>query len=234
MGIQNEPKVRVWRRSMKIRGVTAAGLFLLLTLPNIGCGSNNSSGSAISQDQALSATTDIFTAMSDAVTATGSGLIRTPATQEAEANHIRSTNLAETPIVPSIAGANLLATSRVESPKTTLPSYTYHCPSGGTIVVNGSYTGTATSASVTIVETIKSCADNGLTMNGNPNVSVSDILTTSGNIITDVMTMNGGFTVGSNSCSINVTISATVNDVTYAESGTMSGSVCGVSVNGTL
>ncbi len=214
--------------------MAVTGSLLALSLFSIGCGSSNSSSSAITQGQALSATTDIFTAMSDAITAPASGLIRTPAVQEAEADHIRNANLSETPIVPSVAGANLLATSRAESPKTTLPSYTYKCPSGGTIVVSGSYTGTATSASVDIVETINSCADNGFTMNGNPNVTVIDTLNTSGNIVTDVMTMTGGFTVGSNSCSINVTISATVNDQTYAVSGTSSGSVCGVSVNGTL
>ena len=218
---------------MKIRGVAVTGSLLVWSLFSIGCGSN-SSGGGVSQEQALSATTDIFNAMSNAVTTTGSGLMRTPAVQEAEADHIRNANLSKTPIVPSVAGANFMAASRAVSPNTTLPSYTYHCPSGGTIVVTGSYTGTASSATVVIVETINSCADNGFTMNGNPNVTVDDTLTTSGNIITDVMTMTGGFTVGSNSCSINVTVNATVNDETYAVSGNMSGSVCGMSVNSTL
>jgi hypothetical protein len=226
--------LRFTRRNMNAKGMVVAALLVALSLFSNGCGSNNSSNNSFSQTQALAATSDLFDAMSSATLASGSGLLRTPTVQEAEVSHIRNASLTQTPMVPSIAAARLFAASRAESPNTAIPAYTFHCPSGGTIVVTGSYTGTATSASVDIVETINSCSDTGFTINGNPNVTINDTLTTSGNVVTDVMTMGGGFTDGSQSCSINVNVSATVNDQTDAVSGTMSGSICGISVNSTL
>jgi hypothetical protein len=220
---------------MNIREISVVVSLLALSVFSIGCGSSSiAGGSAISQGQALSAITDIFTAMSDAITAPGSGLIRSPATQEVEVNRIRNARLTGTPILPSVAGANLIAAPKVVLPNTTLPSYTYKCPSGGTIVINGSFTGTATSSTIDIVATINSCGDDGFTMNGDPNITIYDTSTLSGNVFTDLTTITGGITVGSNSCSINETLSATFNDVTNAMTGSISGTVCGVSVNGTL
>ena len=215
---------------MKIRVISVAGSLLVWSMFSIGCGSNSSS-TAFNQAQALTATSDLFAAMSSATFA--SGLLRTPVVQRTEVDHIRNASLNGTSSISPDAVANLIATSRATSPITMTP-YTYKCPISGTIVVTGSYTGTATSSTIDIVETINSCSDTGFTINGDPNVTLTDSFSTSGNIATDVMTMAGGFTDGSQTCSINVTISATVNDVTYAETGSISGSVCGVSVNGTL
>lgn len=71
-------------------------------------------------------------------------------------------------------------------------------------------------------------------MKGDPNVDILGTFTESGTLYTDVVTISGGFSAGSNVCSINVTVSATVNSTTGAETGSITGSVCGVSVNGTI
>src|ERR1035437_8510906 len=88
-----------------IRGIAVAGSILALSLFSIGCGSSNSSSNAVTQTQALTAASDLVDAMSGAITAPGSGLFRTPATQEALTNHIRNAKLTETPIVSSRADA---------------------------------------------------------------------------------------------------------------------------------
>jgi hypothetical protein len=221
---------------MNLRGVVTAGSVLALTLFSIGCGSNSSnSSSAFTQAQALTATSDLFVAMAEAPL---TGHVSTPVEVNAVANGIRNANLDGEQAVPSIAVANLLAASRAALPNTTLPTFTFNCPSGGTIVVNGSYTTTITGTTISstrdIVETINNCSDGGFTMNSNPNVTIIGTDSISGNILTGVETMTGGFIVGSNSCSINVTMSSTFNTTTDAMSGTISGSICGISVNGSI
>jgi hypothetical protein len=220
---------------MNIRGIAVAGSILALSLFSIGCGSNSSS-SAFTQAQAITATADLFAAMAEAPLATGH--VMTPAHAYAEAIGIRNANLNSAQVVPSIEAENLLVASREASPHTTLPTFTFNCPSGGTIVVNGSFTltttGTTFSSTMDMVETINNCSDHGLTMNGNPNVTIVGNDTLSGNIDTDVVDITGGITVGSNSCSINETITGTFNSATDTESGSVSGSICGVSVNSTF
>jgi hypothetical protein len=221
---------------MNIHGIAVAGSLLALSLFSIGCGSNNSSSTAFTQSQALTATADLFAAMAEAPLTTGH--VRTPIEVNAEANGIRNANLNGAQAVPLIADTNLLAASRAALPHTTLPAYTFNCPSGGTIVVNGSFTettsGTTISSTMDVVETINNCSDHGFTMNGNPNVTIIGTVTFSGTVDTDVISITGGFTAGSNSCSINETITGTFNSATDTESGSMSGSVCGVTVNGTF
>jgi hypothetical protein len=220
---------------MNIRGIAAVGSLLALSLFSIGCGSSNSS-SAFTQSQALTATADLFAAMAEAPLTTGH--VRTPVEVNAVANGIRNANLNGEQSIPSIAGANLLAASRAALPNTTLPAFTFNCPSGGTIVVNGSFTTTITGTTISstrdVVETINNCSDGGFTMNGNPNVTIIGTDSISGNILTGVETITGGFIVGSNSCSINVTMSSTFNTTTDTLSGTISGSMCGISINGSI
>jgi len=220
---------------MNIRGIAVAGSILALSLFSSGCGSNNSSN-GFTQAQAMTATADLFAAMAEAPLTTGH--VMTPAHAYAEAIGIRTARLNGAQSVPSIAGENLLAVSREASPNTTLPTFTFNCPSGGTISVNGSFTetttGTTISSTMDMVETINNCSDHGFTMNGDPNVTIVGTDTFSGNIDTDVVAITGGITVGNNSCSIDETITGTFNSATDTESGTMSGSICGVSVNSTF
>jgi hypothetical protein len=215
---------------MKVCAMIAACISLLLTLPIIGCGGGSGSGgtaTTITQTQALSATADIFGAMADATASAG---YFEPGVGKAEATAIRNATPSASLIVPSIGEP------RFVSPLTsiTLGPYAFSCPAGGTIIVNGSVTGNSTSSSFNVTETINSCADGGITFNGNPNVTVSGNSGLSGNVFSDTVTMTGGFTYGSNSCTINVTVTATVNETTYAENGTVSGTVCGLNVGGAL
>jgi hypothetical protein len=214
---------------MNVRGLVVAGSLLLLSLANIGCGggSGSANSTAITQSQALTATSDIFAAL--AGSSISGGYARTAVLNE-EAAGIRNAHLADIPIAAPLVGIAPEAAYAA----TTIPSYTFNCPSGGDIVVTGSYTGTATSSSVNIVENINSCQDGGITINGDPNVDVLGTFTESGNVYTDVVTMTGGFTAGGNTCAINVTVSASVNSTTGAETGSISGSVCGISMNGSL
>ena len=59
--------------------------------------------------------------------------------------------------VPMPASKNAISPAPEVLPDTTtiLPTYTYNCPSGGTIVVTGSFTETSNSDSMTIVENPK-------------------------------------------------------------------------------
>ena len=225
---------------MNVKGMFAGGLVLFVSLPIIGCGGGNgsvmSAPSAMTQSQALDITSDLFAALASAPLAAG-GTAQTRYLQS-ETAHIRGASLGEAGEASSVASLNIPRESLSASPRTAIPSYTYACPIGGNVVVTGSYTGTysATAENVTenLVGTINSCSDDGITINGNPNVAMSATVTLAGNSFTDFTTITGGFTSGSNSCSINATISADVNEATGAVSGTLSGTVCGISIDGTL
>jgi hypothetical protein len=209
---------------MNAKAMVAAVSLLLVSLSNVGCGGSAPS-TAFTQSQAVTATGDIFEAMASATAS--AGLMRT-GVMNAEVAGIRNAQPSDSPIAAPLVRAVPEASS------TTIPPFTYACPSGGNIVVTGSYTGTATSSSVNIVENINSCKDGGITMNGDPNVDILGTFTESGSLYTDTVTMTGGFTAGGNTCSMNVTISATVNSTTGAETGSITGSVCGISMNSTL
>lgn len=120
------------------------------------------------------------------------------------------------------------------SPDTTsnLSTYTYQCPSGGTIVVTGSYTEMFTSESANIVETINSCRDGGITMNGDPNIALSVAGSNNGTTTSVTITMAGGLTVGTSSCSTDLNVSASINDKTGSGTENYSGSFCNVAISG--
>jgi hypothetical protein len=218
---------------MKTSRMVAAGLSALLILPIIGCSgggyggtSYGGSGTAtITQTQELAATSDIFSAMA---VATASAGYFEPGVGKAEASGIRNSTPSDSPVVTYVGAPRFI------SPLTsiTLGPYTYTCPSGGTIIVNGSVSGTPTSSSFNVTETINSCADSGITFNGNPNVTIAGSATESGNVFTDSVTMMGGFTYSGGSCLINVTVNANINTSSpYSETVNETGSVCGVSLN---
>jgi hypothetical protein len=217
---------------MKTRGMVAIGLSIVfLSLPHLGCGGSGSSSSApLSTTQAEEATSDVFDAMEEAEAS--AGLFRA-GTGKTEFEAIRSAHPSESSAAPSIGGAEIVPAVHPLT-TTSLGTYTWTCPSGGNIVVTGSYSGTATSASVSVTEAINSCGDSGFVIKGNPNVTLTDSYTESGTTFTDNATMSGGFTVsgsGGGSCSINVTESFTENTTTGIYSLVMSGSICGESLN---
>jgi hypothetical protein len=214
-----------------IRKIMLAGCCALFAMPFIGCGgSSSSSSSVLTTSQALAATSDLFLAMTS--TPLGHSTVAPMEMRRAEAEAIRNAHLNGNQSAPLI-GITPQAGERAQGTTTVIPTYTYACPLGGTIVVNGSYTGTTTSSSISIVETITNCQDTGFTLNGSPDVAITDSYNNSGTVTTDSSTIVGGFTVGSAVCSINVSVNTTMNDTTYAGSETINGSVCGISLSGT-
>jgi len=82
------------------------------------------------------------------------------------------------------------------------------------------------------VETINSCQDGGITMNGDPNIALSLTGSDNGTTTSVTLTMTGGLTVGSSSCSTDLTITASVNNKTDSGTETYNGSFCNVAING--
>ncbi len=213
-----------WSRAA---GAVAVAVVVLLG----GCGGGSSS-SALTQQQALSITADLFEAMADAPLVAGG---TAQVSRLNEAAHIRNASPGG---ALAIGPANSVTQAHSTLPPVTIPTFTFSCPGGGTIMVSGSFTGsysaTATDAVETIVETINACTDHGLTFSSDPTINITTTVNLSGDIFADQTTITGGFTAGKNSCSINESISATVNETTQAVSGTISGSVCGFPVSGTI
>jgi hypothetical protein len=223
---------------VKIQGMVVGGLTLLAAAFSIGCGSG-SSPTQITQTQALAITADLFDAMASAPLISGG--IAQSVHAPGEAGRIRAARLDGTQAAAATAGPELALPAT--APTTiVIPAFTFNCPAGGTIVVSGSFAGTdnetATPPTINvtenILETISHCNDNGLIFNGNPNIAIAGTAVLAGTIFTDSTTISGGVTVGNNNCAVNVTLSVTLDDQTGAESGTISGSVCGISVNGKL
>jgi hypothetical protein len=203
----------------------------LVALVCTGCGGSGS-GSTMSTSQASQAYTYVFDAMAEA----GGALSvnhSTPIEQlsKAQAARVEKVILNGTQGTPA---ADLLAPAlSVHSDLSQkLPTYTFTCPSGGTIVVNGSYSITSTTESESVVETINACQVDGITINGDPNISISVSGTDNGTTTTLNLTMTGGLSVGSSSCTTDLTVNASVSDSTGNGSETYSGSFCGVSLNG--
>ncbi|MGA9068797.1 MAG: hypothetical protein WB424_00995 [Terracidiphilus sp.] len=209
-----------------------AGSLALLALLFTGCGGSGSGGSTMSTAQAATAYSYVYEALADAGGALSVNR-ETPFSQlsKEQAARVQKAILNGAQGTPA---ADLIAPalSTISEASTKLPTYTFSCPSGGTIVVNGSWSETSSSVSESVVETINSCQADGVTMNGDPNISISATGTLSGSTVTESLTMSGGLTVGSSSCTTDLTINATVNTSTDHGSETYSGSFCGVNLSG--
>ena len=74
-------------------------------------------------------------------------------------------------------------------------SYTYSCPTSGSIAVVGSLTGKhQTVTGGTLTETPSSCSDNNLVLNGKPNIEISNPTgTDDGTSTSGTVTANGDF-----------------------------------------
>jgi hypothetical protein len=217
-----------------------AGFLVLLTLPVIGCGgsggssgsSGNSSTPPMTKAQAAAAFTDVFTAMEEAT-------IALPLVHSGPVSQLRKEEAAEVREA-ILNGARNSAPAYSISPAlkispdttTTIPSFTYQCPSGGTIVVTGSYSETSTSESASIVDTINSCKDSGVTFKGDPNIAISLTGSDNGTTTTVTLTMTGGISVGSSSCSTDLSINASANNKTGNGTVTYNGSFCGETISG--
>ncbi len=226
---------------MKRRNLIA-GLMMLSTLSILGCGggSGSSGGSGgggstnttpLTQAQAEVAFTDIANAMADAA---GGALAVGPTNPLSQVRKEEVAGIQKAILngVPMPASKNAISPAPEVLPDTTtiLPTYTYNCPSGGTIVVTGSFTETSNSDSMTIVETPKSCKDSGVTFSGDPDIAISDTATDNGTTTTATLTITGGISVSSSSCSIDVAANVTESDSTGHGSETIEGTFCGQSL----
>lgn len=116
-------------------------------------------------------------------------------------------------------------------------TYSGNCPNGGTIGVSGDLTFTLDnngngSDNSTLTITPTNCAVSNTTFNGDPNVTVTSQLVLQNYALGFPLTFteNGGISFGPNpsgSCTLSVTLKAT-----SLTSCTVTGSICGRSVNG--
>ncbi len=212
------------------------GFLAMLALAVIGCG--GSSAPTMTQTQAAAAFGDVYEAMAGA---SGSlDLARSAPVspiREDEAAAIQKAILQGTRVSGSAAPLSRVLKVSPDT-TTTIPAYTYTCPSGGNIVVTGSYSettsGTTNSILANIVETINNCKDSGVTMNGDPNIETSIAESSNATSISSTITMTGGITVGSSSCSTDLQMTTSFNETTDSGTATYSGSFCGVALNGSV
>jgi len=105
------------------------------------------------------------------------------------------------------------------------------CQTGGTMGVAGTLTGTGTPnsayLSLEMEVTPNSWTCDGPTINGAPYVQINGTFDYPADTLT--MTMSGGFTAGTQTCQLNVTVNGNADG-----SGDISGTVCGDSVNGSF
>ena len=212
-----------------------AGFLMLSALSILGCGgssSNSSNSTPMTQTQAATAFGDLLTAMEGAAGAFA--FDRTTAIAQLRKEEAAGVQKAILNGVRIPVSGNAISPTPEVSPDTTtnIPTYTYACPSGGTIVVTGSYSETSTSVSANIVETPKNCQASGITMNGDPDIALSINASDNGTSTTLTLSMTGGISVGSSSCSTDLNVNATISDKTGTGSETNSGSFCGETISG--
>ncbi|MGD0096183.1 MAG: hypothetical protein ABSB60_06785 [Terracidiphilus sp.] len=214
------------------RKILVPGFILLIAAPVVGCGGSSSQHAAMTQAQATAAFTDVFTAMEDAAGALTLGH-STPVSQLRKEEAAGIQKAIRNGIQIPVSAVSIAPDARV-SPETatSITAYTYQCPSGGTIVVTGSYSETSSSESANIVETINNCRDGGITMNGDPNIAFSLAGSDDGTTTTVSFAVTGGLTVGSSSCTTDLNSTASINDKTGSGTVTYSGSFCNVAISG--
>jgi hypothetical protein len=199
-------------------------MFLMLS---VGCGSSSHSNQSLSPAQAQAVSQEVDVALQDALNgALSSGL---------SAEKHRS--LAKT--VPDLTRTQSSdCTTNSSGTTCNIPvTFSGPCPGGGTIGVNGNFDFTlnnsgdgSDSSSLKITPT--NCSVSNLTINGDPNITVATQI----NITNDApafpitLTETGGISYGPNpsgSCTVNATMT-----ISSSLSCTISGTICGQSVNG--
>jgi hypothetical protein len=208
-----------------------AVLAAILAMVGIGCGgSSSSSSNNLSAAQAQAVSGQVVQAVTAALT---SALGKDPPAP----NHARpslSTALADAH--PDTSSSGCTSTSTGQSCNLPL-SYTGLCSGGGTISVSGDISGTLDNSGdgtfgtqMTITPT--NCSVSGTTFNGDPDITIAgQIGFTSDNFVYPITFMEGGgISYGPNpSGTCQVTVTYSIN----ASTCTVTGKVCGQSVNGT-
>ena len=118
-------------------------------------------------------------------------------------------------------------------------SGTFNCPDGGSIAVSGTFTASGTSANGTITATPSKCSDGTLVIDGNPDVTATVQGNDNGVMTTVSLTIGGDVSFSpvqagqfpSGSCSLNVAAMVTVNNSTGMTTTSISGTICGQTIN---
>ena len=213
-------------RNINLRIACAIASLVLLSLVSITCGGSSHNNLSQAQAQAISA--ELFGALNSAMIA---GLTPTPAS-----GTVTRPSLGEIMERVHAQPLGCTVTNNGQSCNTPI-SYQGPCPKGGTISVTGDLMYTLDNSgngsdSSTLTITPLACVLNDLTINGDPSVTFATQFNLQNNMLAYPILFSGigGISFGPNpsgSCSINV--KATVASPT---SCSVSGSICGRSVNG--
>jgi hypothetical protein len=199
---------------------------ILVSLLSITCG-GSSHNNTVSQAQAQAISTELLGAMNSAMVAGLGPADLTKAERPASLgqNIERAHSASSCTVTNSGKSCNIPI------------SYQGPCPNGGTISVNGDFVYTLDNSgngkdSSTLTLTPSECVVDNLTLNGNPNVMFAMSFQLQNDALAYPLTFSGvgGISFGpspSGSCSINVKAT-----VTSATSCSVSGSICGRTVNG--
>jgi hypothetical protein len=215
------------RRSEIHRHRLLALIAAALAIVGSGCGGGSSHNLSAAQAQAVSGQ------VVQAVTAALSSALGATVPAAIGARPSLSTVLADAHRDTSSSGCTSTATGE----SCNLPlSYTGPCSGAGTISVSGDISGTLDNSGdgsfgTQMTITPSNCSVSGTTFNGNPDITIAgQIGLTNDNFVYPITFMEGGgISYGPNpsgTCSVNVTYS--IN----ASSCTVTGTVCGQSVNG--
>lgn len=204
--------------------VLSFAAIVALAIIMIGCGSSIKSNS-LTQAQAQAVASAVSTGVSQSVEAAFGAREFKPVNGVA---HIEQPE-------PRSSSFNCTTTPTGESCSATVDS-TYSCPAGGTIAVSGNvsgtFSGTSGSAQEQITATPASCVVDGLTINGDPSITVAGQINISNSlpVFPITATETGGVSFGPNpsgSCTFNVSVS-----VSSSLACTISGTACGQTLNG--
>jgi hypothetical protein len=211
----------------KLVALCASGVVALLVLVGAGCGGSSMSHT-MTPAQAQAVSQEFATAVAAAMQSAATNI-------PVSSTEHRSLAAAIKDIHPDTTMPD--CTSTPTSEMCNIPvSANAACPGGGTIGVTGNFDFTLSngsgSDSAMLTVTPTNCSVDNLTINGNPNVTVSTQLNFQKDAIVFPVSLmeTGGITFGPNpsgSCSVNVT--ATINSLS---SCTITGTVCGQSVSG--
>ena len=211
-------------RAIPVCGVIALVIVSLLCL---NCGGSSPKNQTLSSAQAQALSQELFTALGAAIT---SGF-QVPITND------------ETPHLPKVvdgirASQSNGCTVTNTGERCNIPiTYSGPCPNGGTIAVSGDFAYTLNNSgdgsdSTTLTVTPTNCVVSNTTFNGDPSVTVATQFSFQNDapLYPISFTEGGGISFGPNpsgSCSLSVSVS-----VTSATTCSVTGNICGQSVNG--
>lgn len=199
-----------------------------ISLLTAGCGSSSKSSQTLSPAQAQAISNEVVTALQGALTSVSGGLPAARAERRSLATALHDANPAQSSD----------CTTNSNGTACNIPiAYSGSCPGGGTIGVAGDLIFTLDNSgngsdAAAITVTPANCSVSNLTLNGDPAVVVATQFKIANDQLQFPMTFTetGGISYGPNpagSCLVNVSLT-----ISSQTSCTVSGSLCGQSVNG--